>query len=474
MNNKQNQAIVKRSESFSDWYTSVITASKLALYTDIKGGVIFQPRATKIWDLIRKELDQQFTKIGIQNVLLPTFIRYSEFMKEKEHVDGFAPEVFLVTHKGKEKLDDPLVVRPTSEVVFCDYFKRIVTSYNDLPVKFNQWCNVFRAEKTTRPFLRTTEFFWQELHSIHNNETEAKAMTQKMLDIYYDFATKFLLIPVIKGEKTVGERFAGAENTFTIEALMQDGQALQCGTSHYLGQNFAKTYDIKFTNKDNKFEHVYQVSAGVSTRIIGAIIMSHSDDKGLVLPFAVAPEQIAILEVLANKNPQVHEVAKQIAHDLKQYRVSIDTTDKSFGFKINEAEVSGVPFALILGPKDLETNTITLFRRDLVTKQTVNINDLKSLMPKLINEYNTNLFNKAKQNLDTRLIEVNNLEDFKKALSENKMIIAPWGGNIQDEKALKELTGATPRCIKSKIDKESKCFFTNKKATHLVYFARAY
>lgn len=471
---KTNNAIVKRSEDFSSWYTSIISAAKLALYTDIKGGIIFQPRVWKLWSLIQKEIDQRFVHLGVCNVALPTFIRYSEFMKEKEHVDGFAPEVFLITHKGKDKLDEPLVVRPTSEVIFCDYFRKITTSYNDLPIKYNQWCNVFRAEKTTRPFLRTTEFFWQELHAIFDKETEAISFTKQILDVYYDFATNVLNIPVIKGEKTPGERFAGAENTYTIEALMQDGQALQCGTSHYLGTNFAKTYDIKFTNSANQNEYVCQMSAGVSTRIIGAIIMSHSDDNGLVLPFKIAPEQINIIELMADKDPNVHLNALKIQKTLNKYRVNIDNSSKSFGYKISEAEVSGIPFSIIIGPKDLANKQVTIYRRDLKTKAIYQLDGISETIEKLINEYNANLFKRAQDNLRKRTITISTLDEFKNAINEAKLIIAPWGGDIDDEKKLKELTGATPRCIKENITDNVKCFFTNKKAKYLVYFARAY
>ena len=273
------EKITPRDVDFAQWYTDVVKVAKLVEYSSIKGELVFMPNGWAIWSIIQQELDKRFKKYGIVNVALPTFIKYSEFMKEKQHVEGFAPEVFLVTKKGKEELTEPYVVRPTSEVLFCDYFKKIVTSYNDLPIKVNQWCNVFRAEKNTKPFLRTTEFFWHELHTIHSSKNEAIKQAKNMADEYYDFITNELLIPCLQGEKTVGERFAGAENTYTIEALMQDGQALQCGTSHYLGQSFAKTYGIRFTDKNNKLEYVYQTSTGASTRLIGAIIMNFTDIK---------------------------------------------------------------------------------------------------------------------------------------------------------------------------------------------------
>ena len=470
------EKITTRDVDFAQWYTDVVKAAKLVEYSAIKGELVFMPNGWAIWSIIQQELDKRFKKYGIVNVALPTFIKYSEFMKEKQHVEGFAPEVFLVTKKGNENLTEPYVVRPTSEVLFCDYFKKIVTSYNDLPVKVNQWCNVFRAEKNTKPFLRTTEFFWHELHTIHSSKTEAINQAKNMADEYYDFITKELLIPCIQGEKTIGERFAGAENTYTLEALMQNGQALQCGTSHYLGQNFAKTYDISFTNKNNKTEYVYQTSTGASTRLIGAIIMSHSDDHGLRLPFAIAPIQIAILGIFANKKPKIIQVANTIAKKLNKYRVKIDMSDKGLGYKAVWSETTGVPFSIIIGPNDLKQNQVTILRRDTLLKEQCSIDKIVDKIEKLIPEFKKNLYNLAKKNLDSRIIEVNNFSDFKKAINEKKMVIAPWAGEIADEKKIKQMFGVTPRCIKKELPSNTKlkCFFTNKKAKYIVYFARAY
>ena len=475
--NKQPEKIVPRSKNFADWYTSLIDAAKLSLYSPIKGEIIFRPKAWAIWTSIQKKLDELFIPLGVNNVQLPTFIKYSDFVKEAKHVEGFAPEVFLVTKKGSEVLSEPLVVRPTSEILFCHYFKSILTSYNDLPIITNQWCNVFRAEKTTRPFLRTTEFFWQELHTIHETKEEAYEMARKELECYYELATKFLLIPVIRGEKTVGERFAGAENTYTIEAIMQDGQALQCGTSHYLGQNFGRTYELYFRGRDNKLSIPHQTSSGVSTRLLGGLIMTHSDDNGLVLPFYVANEQIAILEVFADKDKKVDEVARKLQKELiaKGYKTTIDNSDKSFGYKINEKEVTGVPFSIIIGPKDIANNKAMLYRRDTREKVEVDLSNLVDSFADLIKQYQENLFDKAKKNLEARMVNVDNIDDYKKALEEGKLILAPWGGSEADEKELKKQTGSTPRCIKEEIKgKDVKCFFTKKKATHYVYFARAY
>ena len=469
--------IVPRNENFADWYTSVVMAAKLALYTEIKGEMIFQPNGWAIWSNIQKELDQRFKKYGILNVALPSFIKMSEFTKEKEHIEGFAPETFLVTHIGNKPLEESYILRPTSEVVFCYYFKKILSSYNDLPIKYNQWCNVFRAEKTTRPFLRTSEFFWHELHTLHATQIEAEEQAVTMINEYYDFVTKFLCIPVLKGEKTEGERFAGAEHTYTIEAIMQDGQALQCGTSHYLGQGFAKTYDITFQDKNNKLSTPYQTSAGVSTRLIGAIIMSHSDDHGLVLPFNVAPVQVALLPLFVNKNPEIMDVVKKIESELQSKNIitKVDSSDKSFGFKLSEQEVLGTPFSIIFGPKDIANNECTIFRRDTLEKIQCNINSVVDKIISLSKEYDNCLFNKAKANMMQRTISVNTKEEFIKAISENKLIIAPWGGNPDDEANLKKETGVTTRCIKEEIkDNNTKCFFTGKKAKYLVYFARAY
>ena len=470
------EKITPRDVDFAQWYTDVVKAAKLVEYSSIKGEMIFMPNGWAIWSMIQQELDKRFKKYDIVNVALPTFIKYSEFMREKEHVEGFAPEVFLVTKKGQEELTEPYVVRPTSEVLFCEYFKKIITSYNDLPIKVNQWCNVFRAEKNTRPFLRTTEFFWHEIHTIHSSKAEAVAQAKNMADEYYDFVTNELLIPCLQGEKTIGERFAGAENTYTIEALMQDGQALQCGTSHYLGQNFAKTYGITFTNKDNKLEYVYQTSTGASTRLIGAIIMSHSDDHGLKLPFSIAPIQIAILGIFANKEPKIQQTVDKIAESLKQYRIKIDMSDKGLGFKAAWAETTGIPFRIIIGPNDLKHGNIVILRRDTLTKEVCAINDVADRIKELICEFKKNLYNSANKNLEARTIKVDNLDDFKKAIDQKKLVVAPWAGSELDEKEIKKLFGATPRCIKQELptDTKMKCFFTKKKAKYIVYFARAY
>lgn len=469
------EKIVTRQENFADWYTSVITAANLVLYSDIKGMMIFQPNGWTIWQNIKNELDKRMQNIGIKNVQLPLFIKHSEFIKEKQHVEGFAPELFMVNKKGDENLEDPYVIRPTSEIAFCNYFKQVITSYNSLPIKYNQWCNVFRVEKNTRPFLRNSEFFWQELHTAHSDRREAYEQALQMINLYKNFVNYFLCIPVIMGEKTIGERFAGAQNTFTIEAIMQDGQMLQCGTSHYLGQNFAKPYEIKFQSKNNDFQYIHQTSAGVSTRLIGAIIMSHSDDKGLVLPMGVAFIQIAILPILSDKDPKVNSVCKELEKKLSKYRVYVDYSNNGMGYKIASQEVNGTPITIVVGPNDIASNSLILIRRDDNIKQTFPINNIKNVIEEQFKIYQQNIYSKALNRLNSSIVEVSSMEQFNQAIKDKKIAMAYWGGNIDDEKKLKQETGASPRCIFKKIDDNiHKCFYSNKQAMHIVYFARAY
>lgn len=472
---KLNNSITLRTVDFAKWYTDVITAAKLALYAPIKGTIIFQPNGWAIWNNIKNLVDYQFSKLGIENVQLPLFIKYSDFTQEKKHIEGFAPELFMVTKKGDELLVDPYVVRPTSEVSFCNYFKEIVKSYNDLPVKFNQWCNVFRVEKNTRPFLRNSEFQWQEMHSIHSSEDEAREFSFKLIKLYENLLTNDLNMAVLCGEKTANERFAGAEVTYTVEALMQDNQALQCGTSHYLGQNFSKIYDIKYQNKDNKFENVYQTSAGISTRLIGGIIMSHSDDRGLVLPFKIAPTQINIISLFKEMTPDQEDFINKIKNSLSQYRVAIDNSNKSMGFKIAESEVKGIPLTIIVGLKDFENRSFTLLRRDNLEKIAFSIDELNAIVEKNILDYSQNLYNKSQKRLESNIVTVKNLDEFKAAIADKKIALGYWCGDGSKEDEIKKLTGATPRCVKADVSNEDqKCFLTGKKATQLVYFARAY
>ena len=469
----KNKNIVARSQNFADWYTSVIKEAKLVEYGPVKGTMFFLPNGWAIWKAIQDEIDKEFRKMGVQNIQLPLLIKQSDFQKEKEHVEGFGPELFTVTTSRKEAMAEPLVIRPTSEITFCQCFKTQLRSFNDLPILYNQWCSVCRVEKNTRPFLRNTEFHWQELHTIHASKEEAMKQALKTLEVYKDFVTNTLCMPVLVGEKTVNERFAGAENTYTLEALMQDGQALQCATSHYLAHNFSKAYEVRYQTKDNKFDYVYQTSAGISTRIIGGLIMLHSDDNGLVLPFKVAPTQIAI--ILVKPDEKTLAFAKQIKNELAEsYRVILDDSDKGLGFKINNYQTQGVPFCLVIGSQEAQKNEVTFIRRDLNEKIAVKYDELKKFIKYNIFNYQQALYNNANNHLQSSIVEVSNFHDFKKAIAEKKIALAYFDDTPENEKKLKEATGATARCIKLAGVTDKKCFFTDKTATHLIYFARAY
>ena len=470
----KNKNIIAREQNFADWYTSVIKEAKLVEYGPVKGTMFFLPNGWAIWSMIQNQIDKQFAKMGVKNIQLPLFIKEADFMKEKQHVEGFAPELFIVSTNKKEDLADRLVIRPTSEITFCQCFKTQLRSFNDLPILYNQWCSVCRCEKNTRPFLRNTEFHWQELHTIHASKQEAIAQTLATLKVYQEFVQDYLCMPVLAGEKTINERFAGAEHTFTLEALMQDGQALQCATSHYLGQNFAKPYEVKYQTKDNKFDFPYQTSAGLSTRIIGGLIMSHSDDNGLVLPFKVAPTQIAIIVVNANdkKTKDFIKKIKDLFDD--KYRILVDDSDKSFGFKINKYQTQGVPFCLVVGQQEVEANEVTFIRRDSADKVKVGFKQLAKHLTDSIKDYQASLYNNALNRLNSSIVNVKNINQFKEVINNKKIACAYFKDTIENEKKIKELTGATARCIKLSGVKGHKCFFTNEEATDLVYFARAY
>lgn len=470
----KNKNIISRNENFAEWYTSVIKEAKLIAYAPVKGTMFFLPNGWSIWNKIQQELDRRFNPMGIKNVQLPLFIKYSDFILEKKHVQGFAPEIFLVTHNNKTELTDPLVVRPTSEILFCQCFKEVLNSYNDLPILYNQWCSVTRVEKNTRPFLRNTEFHWQELHGIFAKEQCAIDKAKIMIETYRDFCQDYLCIPVLMGEKTINERFAGAENTYAIEALMQDGQALQCATSHYLGQNFSNTYDLKYQDKDNTYKYVYQISSGVSTRIIGGIIMSHSDDNGLVLPFKVAPVQIAIVTLRNDESSLAY--AKKIANDLEpNYRVELDNSDKGLGFKISSYQIQGVPFVIIIGPKEIEQNQVSIAIRTSENKINVNISELKDYISNLSKTFDQQLFDKASMRLNNSIVSVENIAQLQQAVNNKQIVLAYFNDTIDNEIQIKQITGATARCIKEvNTDPKNKCILTGQPATHLIYFARAY
>lgn len=491
----KNKNIIPKETNFSAWYSSIVSEAKLALYTSVKGAIIFLPNAWLIWQLIKEKIDNEFKKIGVKNVQLPTFINAHDFIKEVKHVDGFAPEVFTVntnqfkltnkccsqnsnnsndlTNKNNI-LDDLLVVRPTSEVIFCECFKKILNSYNDLPILYNQWCNVFRNEKNTRPFLRTNEFYWQELHTIHQTENEAIMQTLQTIKIYKKILKNELCMPFIYGEKTINERFAGAIKTFTLESLMPDGQALQCCTSHYLGQNFAKAYDIKYQNKNNYFDYVYQTSAGLSTRIIGGLIMMHSDNNGLVLPLNLAPIQIVVIPLEKN-NLKINNFVENVLKNTKnKYRVEIDNSDKSLGYKINNYQIQGVVFIILIGQNEIQKNILTIIQRNKSDRIEINPINLKQFLKEQGKNYQKQLYEKATHFFESSIIKVNNFNEFKEAINQHKFVEAKFKQSPENEKKIKELTGATARCIKCKAKKSDKCFFTNEQATDIVYFGRSY
>jgi len=461
---------------FAKWYTDIVKKADLVDYSHIKGCMIIRPYGYAIWENIQKILDAKFKELGHENVYMPMFIPESLLQKEKDHVEGFAPEVAWVTHGGTEKLQERLCVRPTSETLFCDHYKDIIQSYRDLPKLYNQWCSVVRWEKTTRPFLRSCEFLWQEGHTAHATAEEAMEETKRMLNVYAWFCENILAMPVIKGQKTDKEKFAGAESTFTIESLMHSGIALQAGTSHNFGDGFAKAFDIQFTDKDNKLKYVYQTSWGVTTRLIGAIIMVHGDDNGLVLPPAVAPVQLMIIPIAQHK-PGVLDKANELYNKLvSKVRVKIDDSDKSPGFKFSDQEMRGIPLRLEIGPKDIENNHVVLARRDTGEKYTISIDEIETRIPELLNEIQSDMFTSAKKHVDERTFSVTDMETFGKQLEETPGFIkAMWCGDEACELKIKDLTGASSRCIPFEQEKLSdKCVCCGKPADKMVYWGKAY
>ena len=469
-------AITDMEQDFPQWYTDVVKKADLVDYSSVKGCMIIRPYGYAIWELMQKELDSRFKKTGHENVYMPMFIPESLLQKEKDHVEGFAPEVAWVTHGGDNELQERICVRPTSETLFCDHYKNIIHSYRDLPKLDNQWCSVVRWEKTTRPFLRTTEFLWQEGHTAHATAEESEEETIKMLNVYADFCAQTLAIPVIKGEKTAKERFAGAKSTYTIESLMHDGKALQSGTSHNFGDGFAHAFEIQYTDQNNELKYVHQTSWGVSTRLMGAIIMVHGDNSGLVLPPAIAPIQVIIVPIAMHKDG-VKEKAFEINEKLsKSVRVKSDLTDKSPGWKFSEYEMKGVPVRLEIGPKDIEKNQAVLVRRDTGEKITVSLENIEKEILALLDEIQKNLYEKAKQNRDSKTYTAKTMEEFEKILNETPGFIkAMWCGDRACEDAIKEKTGATSRCIPFEQEKlDDVCVCCGKKAKHMLYWGRAY
>ncbi|WP_406616994.1 proline--tRNA ligase [Mycoplasmopsis adleri] len=477
---KELEKITPLEQDFAKWYTDVVKQGELMAYGPVKGTMIFKPNSYGIWELIQKNLNEVFREIGIQNVYLPLFIPDRLFAKEKEHVAGFNPELATITKVGDKTLDETIYVRPTSEVLFADLFKSMIESHKDLPVIYNQWANVVRWEKTTNPFLRSREFLWQEGHTCHKDPLEARKFTKLMIATYARFLKNYLAIPTIIGKKTPYEKFAGACSTYTIEAMMKDGRALQAGTSHYLAQNFSKTYEITFVNENNQKDYVYQTSWGVTTRLIGALIMTHGDNRGIIIPPRVAPNQIDILELFANKDPKVHEFCVELQKQLgRKFRVRLDASDKQPGFKASNSEIQGTPLRIEVGPRDLENNVVTIVRRDTLEKQQVNVDKVKDCIQSLLDDIHNNLYKQAEERLNSNTVFAYTYDEFKEAIKQNKFVIAPFCCLDSVEKRIKEETGASTRCIPKKMDKpldEHKCIWPEckQKTNRYVIFAKAY
>ena len=473
----KNEKITERTEDFAKWYTDVVKAARLADYSSVKGCVILEPNGYAIWENIQKIMDGMFKECGHTNVYLPVFIPEELLKKEGELVAGFAPEVAWITHGGTSLLEERLAFRPTSESLFCDYYKNAVRSYRDLPKLYNQWCNVVRWEKETRPFLRSREFLWQEGHTVHSTKKEAEEETLRMLHVYNDFFHNYLAIPSIIGRKTEKEKFAGAEYTYTVESLMYNGVALQSGTSHYFGQKFSRAYDIKFLNKNNELEYAYQTSWGVTTRMIGALIMVHSDDNGLVLPPRIAPKQVAIIPI--GDDEKVIELSNKYKKELTSNGISsyIDLSEKTPGFKFAEAEVNGIPVRLEIGKRDLENNNITIARRDTREKKVVSIDvDIVKEVKTLMEDIQDNLYKKAEKRRDEMTFVAHNLNDLEQILNTQPGFIhADWCGDEECELKVKEYRGCKSRCIledKKLID--GKCVCCGKEAKHHVVWGIQY
>ena len=473
---KMVEEITSMDEDFAKWYTDVVKKAELCEYTSVKGCMVIRPYGYAIWENIQHIMDSMFKATGHENVCMPMFIPESLLEKEKDHVEGFAPEVAWVTHGGSEKLEERLCVRPTSETLFCEHYANIVHSYRDLPKLYNQWVSVVRWEKTTRPFLRTREFLWQEGHTIHATAEEAQEETIRMLNVYAEFCEKYLAMPVVKGVKTAKERFAGAEDTYTIEALMHDGKALQSGTSHYFGDGFAKAFDIQFTGKDNKLHHPFQTSWGTTTRLIGAIIMTHGDDNGLVLPPAVAPIQLVIIPIASHKEG-VLDKANELKNKLASVcRVKLDDSDNSAGWKFSEYEMKGVPLRLEIGPKDIENNRCVVVRRDNGEKIFVSLDELEAKIPELLEAVRDGLYQKA---IDRRAAMTFTARDYAelKDIADNKpgFVKAMWCGDRECEDKLKDELGITSRCIPFEQEHLSDtCVCCGKPAKHMLYWGKAY
>ncbi|MEE5989816.1 MAG: proline--tRNA ligase [Lachnospiraceae bacterium] len=472
---KMVEAITSMEEDFAQWYTDVVKKAELTDYTSVKGCMVIRPAGYAIWERLRNELDKRFKETGVQNVYLPMFIPESLLQKEKDHVEGFAPEVAWVTEGGQQPLTDRLCVRPTSETLFCDYYKNTVHSYRDLPQVCNQWCSVVRWEKETRPFLRSREFLWQEGHTAHATAEEAEARTVQMLNVYADFLEEFCAIPVIKGKKTEKEKFAGAEATYTVEALMHDGKALQSGTSHNFGDGFARAFGIQFTDQNNTLQYVHQTSWGVTTRLIGAIIMVHGDNSGLVLPPLVAPTQIMIIPIQQKKDGVLAKAA-ELKDMLSDFRVKLDDTDKTPGWKFSEQEMRGIPLRIEVGPKDIEAGKCVVVRRDNGEKTDVTFTELKEKVGEILAQMQKDMLERARQRRDSQTYTAKNYEEFKQIFAEKTGFVkAMWCGDRECEDKIKEDLAVTSRCMPNDQEKISDvCVCCGKPATKMVYWGKAY
>ena len=467
--------ITSMDEDFTQWYTDVVIKAGLIAYSNIKGFMVYKPAGYALWEAVQKHLDARFKAVGVENVYLPMMIPENLLSKESDLVNGFAPEVAWVTHGGQEELQERICVRPTSETLFSDFYKDEVHSYRDLPKNYNQWCSVVRWEKETRPFLRSREFMWQEGHTVHATMEEAEERTKLMLDVYADFCAEDLAIPTIKGRKTDKEKFAGAIATYTIEALMHDGRALQSGTSHNFGDDFARAYGIQFTDKDNKLKYAFQTSWGLSTRIIGALIMVHGDNSGLVLPPKIAPTQVMIIPIQQRK-AGVLEKAAEIKEMLKDFRVKVDETDKSPGFKFAEQEMRGIPLRVEIGPRDIAEGKCVVVRRDTREKMVCDIASLPEKIGELLPQIQKDMYERAKKHLEEHTFEAPDKETFEALFEETKGFVkAMWCGSRECEEKIKEDYSVTSRCIPYKQQQLSDvCVCCGKPATKMVYWGRAY
>ena len=469
------EAITSMDVDFAQWYTDVVKKAELIDYSSVKGCMVIKPAGYAIWENIQNELDRRFKETGVQNVYMPMFIPESLLEKEKDHVEGFAPEVAWVTMGGLEPLQERMCVRPTSETLFCDFYARDIQSYRDLPRLYNQWCSVVRWEKTTRPVLRSREFLWQEGHTAHATAEQAEERTELMLNLYADFCEEVLAMPVVRGKKTDKEKFAGAEATYTIEALMHDGKALQSGTSHNFGDGFAKAFEIQYLDKDNQLKYVHQTSWGMTTRLIGAIIMVHGDDNGLVLPPRIAPVQVMIVPIQQNKEG-VLDKAYELKEVLSGFKVKVDDSDKSPGWKFSESEMRGIPVRVEIGPRDLAENQAVLVRRDTHEKITVSLDEINEKVAELLGTIQHDMLERAKAHREAHTYEAVNMEEMKE-LADHKpgFIKAMWCGCQECEDQLKESVGVTSRCMPFAQETLSdKCVCCGKPATKMVYWGKAY